>query len=211
MLLNRIVITNNIPFSIDFTNTGYTSDSPFRVLGFYKQVYTSSGNNKIYGTDNNGTCTQNDLNTPNIHTISVQSLVSVFDYDLKDDAQYLIMQLDFGNRSAERIEAIDIATNQKFAIIIFDSNEPDNIQNYNITTDTLNPVQIGISRPPGRLKALKGSDFDKKILDFTPPITLENFTISFLKYDNTPYNFHNREHLLSFELDVADYDPTYRY
>jgi hypothetical protein len=68
-----------------------------------------------------------------------------------------------------------------------------------------------MSRPPGRLKALKGSDFDKKVLEFTPPITLENFTISFFKYDNTPYEFNNREHLLSFELDVADYDPTYRY
>ena len=37
------------------------------------------------------------------------------------------MQLDFGNKSAERIESTDIATNQKFAVIIYDANEPDNI------------------------------------------------------------------------------------
>ena len=54
-------------------------------------------------------------------------------------------------------------------------------------------------------------DDDKKILNFEPPITLENFKISFYKYDNTFYNFHNREHMLTFELDVADYDPKYRY
>ena len=55
------------------------------------------------------------------------------------------------------------------------------------------------------------SDFDKKIVTFTPPITLENFKISFYKYDNTYYNFNNREHMLTFEIDVADYDPSYRY
>ena len=52
-------------------------------------------------------------------------MVSVFDYDLKDDPKYLIMQLDFGNISAQRAESIDIATNQKFAMIIYDANDPD--------------------------------------------------------------------------------------
>jgi hypothetical protein len=211
-ILNRIIITNSsVSFSIDFTNTGYISGSPFRVLGFYKQIYTSNTSNVIYGSDDLGTCTQSNLNNGTTHTISIASLVGIFDYDLKDDPQYLIMQLDFGNRSAERVESIDVATNQKFAMVIYDANEPDNIQNYNYTTTTNGNVQIGFSRPAGRLKALKGSDFDKKVLEFSPPITLENFTISFFKYDNTPYDFNNREHLLTFELDVADYDPTYRY
>jgi len=212
-VLNRIAITNsdNVPFKIDFTNTGYSSGSPFRVLGFYKQVYASTQNNVIYGSTDAGTCTQGDLTSATTKTIIIDSIISAFDYNLKDDPQYVIMQLEFGNRSAERVESIDFATNQKFAIIIYDANEPDNIQNYNYTTVSSNPVQIGFSRPPGRLKALKGSDFDKKILEFTPPISLESFKISFLKYDSSYYDFHNREHLLSFELDVVDYDPTYRY
>ena len=121
------------------------------------------------------------------------------------------MDLEFGNKSAERVESIDIATNRKFAVIIYDSNEPDNIQTYNNSSNILDNVQIQTDRRPGRLKALKGTDFDKKILAFTPPITLDNLKISFFKYNNTLYNFHNREHLLTFELDVADYDPTYRY
>jgi hypothetical protein len=212
-VLNRIAITNlSVAFSIDFTNQNYTSGSPFRVLGFYKQVYNSSKNNsKIYGTDNLGSCTTEDLNNGNLFTLSIDNIISVFDYNLKDDPQYLIMELEFGNRTAERIESVDIATNQKFAVIIYDANEPDNIQTYNSTKDTSGNVQISISRQPGRLKALKGTDFDKKIVTFNPPITLENFKISFYKYNNTLYNFNNREHMLAFEIDTADYDPTYRY
>jgi hypothetical protein len=211
-ILNRIAITNSaVAFTIDFTNQYYSSGSPFRVLGFYKQVYNSSLNNVIYGTDNVGTCTQDNLNAQTTHTLDINALLAVFDYDLKDDPQYLIMELEFGNRSAERVESTDITTNQKFAVIIYDSNEPDNIQNYNSNSSSNTSLQIGFSRPAGRLKALKGTDFDKKIVTFNPPITVENFKISFYKYDDTLYNFNNREHLLTFELDVADYDPTYRY
>ena len=118
------------------------------------------------------------------------------------------MNLEFGNKSAERVESIDIATNQKFAVIIYDANEPDNQESINTN---VNNVQLKFTRRNGRLKALKGSDFDKKVLDFDPPFTLENFKVSFSKYDNTPYNFHNREHVLIFEIDVAEYDPKYRY
>jgi hypothetical protein len=127
-----------------------------------------------------------------------------------DDPNYIIMELEFGNKVGERIESTDIATNRKFSVVIYDANEADNIQTYNSNDSTSN-VKIQVDRRPGRLKALKGSDFDKKILIFSPPITLDNFKISFYKYDNTYYNFHNREHMLTFEVDVADFDPSYRY
>jgi hypothetical protein len=212
-VLNRIVITNSTdPFIIDFRNRGYTSGSPFRVMGFNKQIYSSAVNSvQIYGSNNTGACTSAQLESGTTHTISIDAINGIYDYNLKDDPNYLIMQLEFGNRSADRIESSDIATNQKFAIIIYDSNDPDNIETYDGSTVSTNPVQLKVSRNPGNLKALKGSDFDKKILVFEPPITLENFRVSFYKYDNTLYNFHNREHLLTFELDVADYDPSYRY
>jgi hypothetical protein len=209
-ILNRIVISCTSPFSIDFTNTNYTSGSPFRVLGFNKQVYTAQQNSvSVYG-NGSGLCIPHDLETGNITQISDYAISSIYDYNLKDDPNYIIMQLEFGNKSAERVESSDIATNQKFAVIIYDSNDPDNIQTYNTTINS-DPVTLTVSRPPGNMKALKGSDFDKKILTFEPPITLENFKVSFYKYDNTFYDFHNREHLLTFELDVADYDPKYRY
>jgi hypothetical protein len=209
-VLNRIVITNSsVPFIIDFRNSGFLSGSPFRIMGFNKQIYASGGNVWIYGSDDVGTCSSTDLISDTVHNISIQAINSIYDYNLKDDPKYLIMQLEFGNKSADRVESVDIATNQKFAIVIYDSNDPDNIETYNGSAS--GPVKITIARRPGNLKALKGTDFDKKILTFEPPITLENFNISFWKYDNTLYNFHNREHQLTFELDVADYDPRYRY
>ena len=210
-VLNRIIITNEtVSFSIDFTNTNFTSGSPFRILGFLKTVYTSKTNSvKIYGRSDTGECSSNDLYDGVTHIIGINAISSIYDYNLKDDPKYLIMQVEFGNKSADRIESSDIATNQKFAIVIYDSNDPDNIYTYNgVNTG---PVQIKVQRVPGNLKALKGTDFDKKILTFDPPLTLENLKISFYKYDNTLYNFHNREHQLTFELDVADYDPKYRY
>ena len=210
-ILNRIVITNEtVAFSIDFTNTNYMSGSPFRVLGFNKDIYHSGVNTvTIYGNSDTGHCTSSDLQNGTTNTIGINSIASIYDYNLKDDPKYIIMQLDFGNKSADRIESSDIATNQKFAVVIYDSNEPDTIYTYNGVNS--GPVQLKVQRPPGTMKALKGTDFDKKILTFEPPITLENLKISFYKYDNSLYNFHNREHLLTFEFDVADYDPKYRY
>ena len=207
-ILNRIVITNTTDnFIIDFTNSIYNSGSPFRVLGFNKQIYTSSLANQIYATDIIGTCTAATLQTGIPFTITIPSLVGIYDYDLNDDPKYIIMQLDFGNKAAERIESTDIATNQKFAVLIYDSNDPDNI----LSSYSSNGSILFDTKRPGKLKALKGADFDKKIIHFEPPITLENFKISFYKYDNSFYDFHNREHLLTFELDIADYDPKYRY
>jgi hypothetical protein len=211
-VLNRIVITNSsTDFTIDFTNTNYSSGSPFRILGFPKSIISSGLSNVIYSTDNLGTCTPDNLQGGITTMISIHSILGVFDYNMKDDPNYIIMELEFGNRVAERVESIDVATNQKFAVIIYDANDPDNISSYNSTTVLTNGITISQTRQPGNLKALKGSDFDKKIVTFEPAITLENFKVSFYKYDDTLYNFNNREHTLTFEIDVADYDPNYRY
>jgi len=211
-VLNRVVITNySSSFTIDFANNNYTSGSPFRILGFDKEIVTSNTNNYIYGVDDSGKCTVNDLFVTNPYQITINSTIAKYDYNLLDDPKYIIMKLDFGknaNTSAERIESIDVATNRKFAMVIYDANEVDNIQTYNATTDSTSYVKIKVDRKPGRLKALKGSDFDKKIIVFTPPLNVDNFNISFFKYDNTPYDFHNREHMLTFELDVIDHNSS---
>ena len=209
-VLNRIAITCSSPFLIDFTNNNYRNGSPFRVLGYQKQIYISNTTNYIYGSSNSGLCSTSNLEIDAPYQITTNSILSEYDYNMLDDPNYIIMELEFGNKVGERIESTDIATNRKFSVVIYDANEADNIQTYNSNDSTSN-VKIQVDRRPGRLKALKGSDFDKKILIFSPPITLDNFKISFYKYDNTYYNFHNREHMLTFEVDVADFDPSYRY
>lgn len=68
------------------------------------------------------------------------------------------------------------------------------------------------NKPPGQLKALKGYDFDKKIIEFTQPLSqLSQLSIRFTKFskrisrtDEELYNFHGKEHLLMFEITCGD-------
>jgi hypothetical protein len=203
-ILNRICITCDTPFQINFAS----KCSPFRILGFPCKL-VSSGNNVIYGSSISGECTASDLTNEN--TISVpNSILATFDYNLYEDPQYIIMDLTINNNTMERIESKDISTNNKFCTVIYDANEPDNIVSYNSASGMgTQDVVFKALRNPGRLKALKGTDFDKKIIDFNPPITVENFQVSFYKYYNELYDFHNREHSLIFEIDVIEFDPRY--
>jgi len=68
------------------------------------------------------------------------------------------------------------------------------------------------NKPPGQLKAMKGADFDKKIVEFVKPIAeLFDINIRFSKYmkgysgsDEELYDFHGKEHLLLFEITTVD-------
>ena len=66
-------------------------------------------------------------------------------------------------------------------------------------------------RGPGPVKAMKGADFDRKFIQFSPPLaTLAFLEIKFLKFGKTAegsdilYDFHGREHLLIFEFTCSD-------
>lgn len=73
-------------------------------------------------------------------------------------------------------------------------------------------------KPPGLLKGLKGSDFDKKIIQFSPPLGKLSFLdINFTKYGcgpggkHYPYDFQGRDHLLIFEFGCSDQNSQNRY
>ena len=72
---------------------------------------------------------------------------------------------------------------------------------------------VSYNRPPGQLKAMKGSDFDKKIVEFPQPIAqISNLSIRFTKFSKLTgqgsnselYDFHGKEHLLLFEITCGD-------
>ena len=68
------------------------------------------------------------------------------------------------------------------------------------------------NRPAGQLKAMKGADFDRKIVEFPQPIAqIFDINIRFTKFSKGPvgtdselYNFQGKEHLLLFEITCGD-------
>lgn len=72
---------------------------------------------------------------------------------------------------------------------------------------------VNYNKPPGQLKAMKGADFDRKIVEFPQPIAqIHEMNIRFSKFsrpyaqerDEELYDFHGKEHLLLFEITCSD-------
>lgn len=72
---------------------------------------------------------------------------------------------------------------------------------------------MNYNKPPGQLKAMKGADFDRKIIEFPQPIAqIFDINIRFSKFckdmgqgtEDELYNFHGKEHLLLFEITCGD-------
>jgi len=71
---------------------------------------------------------------------------------------------------------------------------------------------VSDSKTPGMLKAMKGADFDRKVVQFPQPVAqIYKLNIRFTKFsrgaigsDEELYNFHGKEHLLLFEITCGD-------
>lgn len=72
---------------------------------------------------------------------------------------------------------------------------------------------VSYNKPPGQLKAMKGADFDRKIVEFPQPVAqIFDIAIKFTKFtklEGIPrgadlYDFHGKEHLLLFEITCSD-------
>jgi hypothetical protein len=142
-----------------------------------------------------------------------------FDYNLNDDPEYVIMELRISDFNCERIESKESSLDRKFGILIFDNNNADCIQDQSGTTTIVNDVKYlqgavtkgTFWKDPGKIKALKGYDFDSKKLSFTPPEgKISSITVSFSKFGQKKggvqefYDFEGREHTLIFELTAGD-------
>lgn len=72
---------------------------------------------------------------------------------------------------------------------------------------------VTYQKTPGNLKAMKGTDFDRKLIEFPQPIAqLHTIAIKFTKFskfsqgnDKELYDFHGKEHLLIFEISCSDF------
>jgi hypothetical protein len=148
-----------------------------------------------------------------------------FDFDLIDDPNYVIMSFwVLAEESFDRIASSpEGGLDRAFATLVYDANLPDNL--YDLSNSATSSTELiggvkylvgGLGKgdfylPQGTTKPLKGFDFDKKYLEFSPPIgKLSHININFSKYGKTNtgmselYDFQGRDHMLIFEITMND-------
>lgn len=148
------------------------------------------------------------------------SIRGLFDYNLKNDPDYVIMSVHFNNQRLDRIKGNnDSGLNEAFATLLFDNNSPETLHELSASApgsitsvsgvrQLQGPVGKGVFwRDAGAVKPIKGYDFDVKKIIFNPPLNnISNITVQFTKYGYRPggeplcYNMEGREHVLMFEF-----------
>jgi hypothetical protein len=146
-----------------------------------------------------------------------------FDYNLKNDPDYVIMTIKVNQHRMDRLKSPDDGLDDTFAILLFDNNNPETLHDLSAaapagTIVSVNGVQY-LSGPTGKgvfwrdagaVKPIKGYDFDVKKISFKPPILVTNITVQFTKFGykagGVPlfYNMEGREHVLLFEFSSTD-------
>lgn len=132
------------------------------------------------------------------------------DYDITDSPQYAILSFSEYSSNGERVESTNSIIDKSFATIVFDANAPNVL--FRSPESSVPAPGTGPSNwnsllfKPGMLKAVKGQDFDTKILSFGPaPIAeLNGITICFRKMNGDFIDFHGRDHLLIFNINADD-------
>ena len=137
-------------------------------------------------------------------------IVARNNYDLTDSPLYCI--LSFGEHTSEgdRVESTNNTLDKSFAVLVFDANAPDVVfrspENPTPAPGTGSSNWSSLLQKPGMLKAIKGPDFDTKVLSFGPaPLAeLSGITICFRKFNGDLVDFHNRNHVLIFNIKCND-------
>jgi hypothetical protein len=147
------------------------------------------------------------------------SIRGCFDYNLKNDPDYVIMSVQLNQNKMDRITSLDDGIDKRFAVLLFDNNNPETLHDLSGTTVTVDGVKYlsgpttkgTFWRDAGAAKPIKGYDFDTKKLSFKPPLgKVSTITVQFTKFGYRPggapelYNMEGREHLLLLELNATD-------
>jgi len=150
-----------------------------------------------------------------------------FDYNLKNDPDYVVMTIQFNHTKLDRVKSSDDGLNETFATLLFDNNNPETLHDLSAAAPAGTIVSLGgvqyLSGPTGKgifwrdagaVKPIKGYDFDVKKMVFSPPVaTISNFTVQFTKFGHKPggvplfYNMEGREHVLIFEFVLNGQRP----
>lgn len=146
-----------------------------------------------------------------------------FDYNLKNDPDYVIMNISVNDKKLDRMTSLDDGLSDRFAVLLFDNNNPETLHDLSAASPgsiiNLGGVQY-LQGPTGKgtfwrdtsgLKPIKGMDYDAKKISFNPCLgKVSSINIAFTKFGFIPgvspqlYNMEGREHLLIFELTASD-------
>lgn len=149
---------------------------------------------------------------------------ATFDYNLKNDPDYVIMSISINNKNIDRLKSPEESLDETFAVLFFDNNNPETL--HDLSASPLGsiissggvqylegPTGKGLFwRDSGGVKPIKGYDFDSKKIIFSPPIaSVSNMGIKFTKFGRKNggppviYNMDGREHTLLFEFTANDH------
>lgn len=125
-----------------------------------------------------------------------------------DSTQPAVLQDVSSGKSMSTIGSIGNTNNTSSTFINYDNNFLEVKQ----LTGNSGAQDVTYNKPPGMLRAQKGHDFDRKIVDFPQPVAqIFDINIRFSKFsklgkgaEEELYNFHGKEHLLLFEITCGD-------
>jgi hypothetical protein len=128
-----------------------------------------------------------------------------------DSTQPAVLQDVSSGKSIATIDSIGSSNNNNSSTFINYNNSP-NLQEVKQLTGNSGSQNVSYNRAPGMLRAQKGHDFDRKVIDFPQPVAqIFDINIRFSKYsklgkgdDNELYDFHGKEHFLLFEITCSD-------
>lgn len=211
---NYYLSTKNIPIEVNHpialpSNTlttlipngvSYTADNDYYLFGDPEYIILSFrpkyGGNSISGI-NDRVDSQEDTN-----------IDRVFACLIYDTVQPAVLQDVSSGKIDVTLGSIGYHNNNLTSFMNKDANFEDVKQ----LTGNSGSQNMNYNKTPGQLKAMKGADFDRKIVEFSQPVSqIYELNIRFSKFsklgkgsDGELYNFHGKEHLLLFEITCGD-------
>ena len=183
-----------------------TSDSSaIRLLGYGSSIVSQKFKSIIQNPPVDQT-----NNTLSSTTWIESPIIGRNDYDLTDSPMYCILSFSDHSQSGDRIESTNPTLDKAFATLVFDANSSNVIfrePEATVPDPGTGPSNWGtLLNKPGMLKAIKGQDFDPKVLSFGPsPISeLNGLTLCFRKLNGDLIDFHGKDHMLIFSINAED-------
>lgn len=122
----------------------------------------------------------------------------------------VLQEISSGSNNSPIINSAGAQQNSNCTTYLMNSTNGPNITYLGGNSGSQNTIY---QKTPSNLKALKGADFDRKIIEFNQPIAqIFDMSIRFSKFTKWTqgsseelYNFHGKEHLLLFEITCSDF------